>query len=640
LNTRLVRHFCSAGIIALLTLFLACGGSSSSTKSGPTVNTTVTLKSITLSATAGKLSVGSTRQFTATGTYSDGTTKDLTSTVAWSSSNTTVAQVNASGLVTAQASGSTTILGTLGGVSGASSVTVNAALNTITISPSPSANVPTGQTLQFSASGTYSDASTAVISSLVAWSSSDSTIATVDANGLVTGVAPGSVQITASLSGVSASVSVQVQTTLLSISVTPANPAIELNTTQPLAASGTFSDGTEQDLTNKVTWTSSDTSKATIDTTGLVTAVASGSSTITAAMNGVTGTTSLTVDPPQLASIIVDQDGDTVPLGLPDQLTATGVFNDGSTATLFGVSFTSSDPTIVSVDANGLAASNAVGAVTITATLGSVSGTGILTVGPQTLVSMAVTPTNPTIPLGLQQQFVVTGTFTDSSTQQLTDGVTWVSSDPTVASVDANGLASSVALGSSTITANVGALSSSGSLTVTAAQLVSVAVTPTSASIPVAVTQQFTATGTYDDASTQDLSSTVTWVSSNGALATISNTGVATALAPGNVTITASSGAISGTAALQVNTATITGLTITPVDQTAKKGTWVRFTATATYSDGSSRAITSGVAWSSSKPSVAHINGSGRARAHKNGVVTITAKFGGSTTTTTLTVTN
>jgi uncharacterized protein YjdB len=550
LNVRYRLHVCNVAVVSLLALLSGCASSKSFSDVQPV---TATLTSISLAAPSGSLSIGATRQFTATGSYSDGTTKNLSSSVTWSSSNSAIADVNSSGLVTAISTGTATI--------------------------------------------------------------------------------------TATLSGISASSAIQIQpASLISITVLPAAPVMQLNTTQQLTASGQYSDGSQQDLSKQVQWSSSDTTKATIDPTGLATAVASGSTKISAVMSGITGATNLTVNTPQLASIVVDQDGDTVPLGLAQQLTATGVFTDNSTAELIGVTFTSSDLTIVSVDANGLATTNAVGSVTITATAGSVSGTGILTVGPQTLLSIAVAPTNPSIPLGLQQQFTVTGTFTDSSTQQLTSGVTWTSSDPTVASVDVNGLANSVALGSATITAQVGALSSSGSLTVTGAQLVSVAVLPGTETMPVGASQQFIATGTYNDTSTQDLTDTVSWISSKGSIATINNTGLATGVTPGTVTITASSGGFSGTASLIIDTATVSGLTISPLASTAVKGKKVQFSATAQYSDGSSRIVTNQVSWSASKPSIAHINGAGLARAHKIGTVTIKAKFGSTSASTSLTV--
>jgi trimeric autotransporter adhesin len=446
------------------------------------------------------------------------------------------------------------------------------------------------------------------------------------------------VQISATLNGVSGATSIQVQASLTSIDVLPANPAIELHTTQQFTASGNYSDGSQQDLTNSVNWSSSDTTIATIDQKGLASAVSSGTSTITAVLNGKSGSTALTVHPPHLVSIIIDQAGMTVPLGLTQQLSATGTFSDSSTAPLTGVMFTSSDETIVSVDANGLASTHTVGTVTLTATVGSVSGTGAFTVGPQSLVSIAVNPTNPSIPLGLQQQFTVTGTFTDGSTQQLASGVTWSSSDQTVVTVDQNGLATSVGTGSTAIAAKVGALSSSGSITVSAAQLVSIAVTPTATSVPVGSTQPFTATGSYTDQSTQDLSSSATWTSSDGTTATINNTGLATGVAAGTVTITATSSSVSGTASLQVTSATLVSFTISPFNQTALQGTQVQFSATGTFSDGSTRVITRQMQWSSSIPATVSINNLALATAHKLGQVTITASYGSQTVTTTLTV--
>lgn len=633
------RHFMAVLTLTIISLLAGCGGGSSSSSTSQN-NTPPVLKAITVSAWAsGNLNVGDTRQFAATGSYSDGSSKDVTASVAWSSSNTAVATVNSSGMVTAAGGGSANISATLSGMSANGSVTVNPALTSVAVS-STGTTVSPNATLQLTATATYSDSSTGVVTSQATWSSSDTTVASVDSNGLVTGVANGSVQITATFGGKSGSETLTVQTTLTSVTVLPANPTLQLNTTQQLSASAQYSDGSQADVTNQAQWSTGDTTIASVDATGLATAVATGSTSVTATLNGTSGSTTLTVNPPQLSSIILDQDGETIPLGLPQQLTATGVFTDGSTAELTGVSFTSSDTTIISVDANGLASTLATGSVTITATVGSVSGTGTLTVGPQTLVSIAVTPTNASIPVSLTEQFTVTGTFTDSSTQVLTSGVIWSSSDTTAATVDQNGLATGVGVGSSTITATVGALTSSGSLDVTAAKLVSIAVTPNTASVPVGVDQQFTATGTYDDTTTQDLTSVVTWMSSNGSVATVNAYGDAIGSTTGTVTITASTTGVSGTATLTIDNATITTLTITPVNPSAKKGTWVQFTATATFSDGSTANVTNQVAWSSSKPQIAHINGAGRARAHKTGSATIRAAFHGQTATTTFTVTN
>src|SRR5882762_7816093 len=148
---------------------------------------------------------------------------------------------------------------------------------------------------------------------------------------------------------------------------------------------------------------------------------------------------------------------------------------------------------------------------TISATSGAITGSTLLTVTPATLVSIAVTPANPSITKGTTQQFTATGTFSDNSTQVLSNAV-WASGTTTVATINATGLATAVGTGTSTISATSGAITGSTLLTVTPATLVSIAVTPANPSITKGATQQFTATGTFSDNSTQVLSNAV-WAS-------------------------------------------------------------------------------------------------------------------------------
>ena len=179
------------------------------------------------------------------------------------------------------------------------------------------------------------------------------------------------------------------------------------------------------------------------------------------------------------------------------------------------------------------------------------------------LVSIAVTPVSPTIAKGLTQQFAAIGTYSDSSTQNLTSTATWSSTNAAVATISAAGLATGVAAGTSNITAGLnGVTSPADVLTVTAVTLpvlVSVVVTPANAAIAAGGTQQYTATGTYSDASTQNLTGTATWSSTSAATATINSAGLATGVASGTTTIQATSGSVSGSTGLTVGQ-TIPGL--------------------------------------------------------------------------------
>ncbi len=169
--------------------------------------------------------------------------------------------------------------------------------------------------------------------------------------------------------------------------------------------------------------------------------------------------------------------------------------------------------------------------------------------------------------------------------------------------------------------------------------LVSIAVTPATASIANGTSQQFTATGTFSDNSTRDISSAVTWTSSNTGVATISSTGLATAISTGQTTITAASGSIpSNSATLTVTAATTVSIVVTPANPIIVIGSTQQFTATGTFSDSTTQNLTTSATWSSSNPSVATVSTTGLATPLNAGVTTISALFGGIPGSTTLTV--
>ena len=169
-------------------------------------------------------------------------------------------------------------------------------MQSITVTPS-SATVPETISTSFTATGTFADGPQN-LTSFVTWASSPPSVATISNIGLATGVSPGTASITAVFVGIvniqPASLTVT-NATLTSITITPANPTIGVGTTQSFTATGTFSDQTTVNLTTQVAWASSDTTKAVIATNGLATGVAAGTTTITATLNGVSGSTVLTV---------------------------------------------------------------------------------------------------------------------------------------------------------------------------------------------------------------------------------------------------------------------------------------------------------------------------------------------------------
>ncbi len=263
----------------------------------------------------------------------------------------------------------------------------------------------------------------------------------------------------------------------------------------------------------------------------------------------------------------------------------------------------------------------------------------MLTVTGAVLQSIAVTPANPSIAKGSTQQFTATGTFSDNSTQNLTNTATWVSATPSVATINSTGLATGVGVGTSTISATQGSVTGSTVLTVTGAVLQSIAVTPANPSVAKGLTQQFTATGTFSDSSTQNLTNTVTWASATPSVATISNTGLATGAGVGTSTISATQGSVSGSTVLTVTAAVLESIAVTPANPSIVNGSTQQFTATGTFSDNSTQNLTNTATWASATHSVATINAAGLATAVGVGTSTISATVGSVSGSTVLTVT-
>ena len=549
--------------------------------------TAATLVSIAVTPNPVSLAKGKTQQFTATGTYSDGTTQNLTGSVAWTSGSG--ATMTAGGLATASAVGTPVISAKSGTITGTAVMTVQpATLVSIAVTPATAA-VAKGKTQQYTATGTYSDNTTQTITTSVSWTSAAG--ATISAGGLATGTAVGVPVITANSGAVSGQATLTVQAaTLVSIAVTPSNASIPKGLTQQFTATGTYTDGTTQSLT-AITWSAG--TGASVSGTGLATGTATGTPSITATSGSIAGSAVLTVQPSALVSIAVTPATASIAKGLTQQFTATGKYTDGSTQALSGVAWSAG--TGASVSLSGLAIGTALGTPSITATSGSITGSAVLTVQAAALVSITVTPATASIPNGLTQQYAAAGIYTDGTTQSLST-VTW--SSTTGANIAASGLATGTAVGTPSITATSGSVAGSAVLTVQPAALVSVAVTPASASIAQGLTQQYAAIGTYTDATTQNLTGSVVWSASAGA--SIAPGGLATGTAVGTPGITATSGSIAGSAVLTVQPAALVSVAVTPASASIAQGLTQQYAATGTYTDATTQNLTGSVVWSAS----------------------------------------
>jgi uncharacterized protein YjdB len=634
------------GVLLVLTACGGGGGSTSNSTGGTPDPVTPTLSSLQISPARISVAPGASQQFKATGSYSDGSSKDLTATVQWNSSDGSVASVSSSGFATAVSTGVATLTASSGKMQGLATFDVTgAAANLVSVSVTPAASsLPVNTSQQYTATGTYNDGSTSDLTAVVSWSSSANSIAKIDLAGLASGVSAGPATISAKLGSVTGSTGLTVTApTIASIVVTPDDLTLGIGIGQQYTATAVYSDGSTQDLTSGVTWSSSAGSVASINGVGLLTTAGAGTATITATVGSLTDTTTVTVVAAHLISIAVSPSPVSLAKGTAQQFAATGTFDDGSTQLLTSVTWSSVNSAIATVNtASGWATAVGTGSTSVTATSGAVSGSAAVTVTGATLVSLAVTPANSTMPSGTTKQMTATGTFSDSSTQDITASALWSSSTPAAAIINNQGLVSSIANGVTTITASVGSVSGSTPLTVSAVKLVSIAIVPANPRIQRHTTIKFTAVGTFSDGSTGANLAGLVWTASPPRTASMRGAGLVFGKKSGTATITASSGGVKGTTTLTVGSGTLTSIAVTPVNASVAVGASQQFTATGAYSDGTHQDITSKAHWSSSHAAVATIANApsvaGLATTTGVGSTVIGANSGGTSASTTLSV--
>ena len=613
---------------------------------GLTGNTSVTvgsasptLVSIAVTPNQVSLPVGETEQFTATGNFSDGSKQNLTQTATWSSSGS-IASVSAAGVASAQAVGTATISATSGSVTGTASFTVTAAgIAALTVTPA-TVSLPLGGGSQLQAVATMSDGTQQTLSSSVTWQTSQSAVATVNAQGYVTAVGKGAAQVSAVYQGLTSSAAITVgQPTLVSIAVTPNQVSLPVGQSEQFTATGTFTDGTTQNLTQSATWISSEPSIASVSTAGAALARVAGTATISATSGSVTGTANLTVTPAVAVSVNVVPAALTLPLGSSSQLQAIATMSDGTQQTLnSSVTWQTSQSAVATVNVQGYVTAVGKGTTQVSAAYQGLTGAASITVGPAVLVSLTVSPNQVSLPVGETEQLTATGTFSDGTTQDLTQSVTWISSVPATATVSVTGAAVAKAVGSVTISASSGALSGTASIGVTPAVAVAVNVVPATLSLPLGSSSPLQAVATMSDGSQQTLSSSVTWQTSQSALATVNAQGVVTAVGKGTAQVSAIYQGLTGNSSITIGPAALVSIAVIPNQVSLPLGQTEQFTATGTFTDGTTQNLTQSATWISSAPATAPVSVGGAAVAKVIGAATISATSGTITGTANLTV--
>ena len=457
-------------IISMLFVVFAVTACNGGTPSSDANNMNITGIQIAPKDVAGALPpaqipLGASIQYVATAYYDNNTSRDVSAEVAWTSS-TPVVTID-KGIITAMQVGSTAITATLSGItSNQVSLSVsNATVIAIQIEPAEGAglDIPVGLSVKLLAKAIYDDNSSLPIISPIEWHSSNLAVASID-DGNISAKSPGVTQVTANWNGLesnSLDVSVADKTiTSLSITAPPsAIRGIQLGISQQYRAVAKFDDDSSQDITSQVNWNSSDVNMATVSTAGLVEAKAVGTAALSANVgNVVSNTLRVTIISAVIQSIkisVTDNENSLV-AGFTKQYKASASFSDGSVfdITRFA-SWRSNEQSILLALTSGRVLGLQSGEAELVAQWKGMSSNSILvSVGDAIPVEMEITPTVVELVISDSSKLTATLTLSDNHTADVSEDVVWNSSDVSVATVSATGLATARAPGTTTITAS------------------------------------------------------------------------------------------------------------------------------------------------------------------------------------------
>ena len=534
-------------------------------------------------------------------------------TVTWSTSNSEVATVE-EGKVTAVKEGEAVITAKAGEKTATCTITV--AKKVIPVASvtldNTSIALKEGQEIQLTAQVSPNDAT----DKTVAWSSSDTKVATVE-NGKVKAVAEGTATITAKAGDKSATCSVAVSKNIIDVtSVTLDKSSLELLKGAEATLSATVK---PDDATNKtVTWTTSNEAVATVEN-GKVKAVGGGSATITAKAGDKSASCTVRVTVP-VASVSLDKVTLDIMEGESAQLTATVNPSDATDKT---VTWGSDKPAVATVDNTGRVKAVAEGTAIITVKAGDKSASCTVTVSKLTIPATGLSLSPASMELyEAEQKYISVNLIPATST----DWPEFSSEHPEIATVSASGKVTGVAAGTTVITARIGSLSSTCTVTVKATIPVeSIQLNKEETTIEKGKTETLTATILPQEATYK----TVTWTSSNNAVVTVNSGGLVTALGGGEATITAtSSNGLTATCHVTV-VVSVQSVTLSPAgDLVLNVGASASLTATVSPSDATDKTVT----WESGDNSIATVE-NGVVTGQAKGSTTITARAGGKSAT-------
>ncbi|WP_298775013.1 Ig-like domain-containing protein [uncultured Shewanella sp.] len=652
---------------------------------------------LVITPTSLNLPQGSTTQLVATVTYSDGTTFDATQsdTIQWDVGNNNLLAVDQKGGVTANVTmnGSTSVSAIFQSngvvVSGQSQLTVTDAIPTELVITPVTSSIPQGTEQSMVAMVTYSDGTQINVSQSqgMSWQSSNADIAAVDSKGLVMASNDnnGDVNIKGVFSsgGVSFLASAQlsvIDAIPVSLVVTPTSTSLAQGMTQKFIALATYSNGRVVDVTqnSQTSWVSSNVDLATVNSlTGIATAnsyqgVGDVTVTATFVFNNnsqpviVSNTAVLSITQAIPVELVILSANNNIAQGQSTQLSAKITYSDNTSKTLSespNLSWSSDSSSIASVNNVGLVVANSqqiTGNVTITANYTDVSqqisGNKLLTVSEAIPVELVVSALKSQVAQGQSTQLTAMVTYSDNTTANVSDasqgGISWVSSDNTLATVSDTGLLMANKqknTGDVTVTATFMDVSTKvvGSVLVSITDAVPIELVIDSDNTQIAQGQssQLNAIVTYSDNTTATVtdgtSNAISWQSSSDELMIVDQKGIVTANSNGkegqgvvSAVFTDAGEQVEGKLSMTVSQAVPVKLVMSSEKSTLAQGQTLQLTATVIYSDNTTEDVSDGgslgTSWVSDNNELALVTNDGLLTANsqqQTGDVNITATF-------------
>ncbi len=435
-------------------------------------------------------------------------------------------------------------------------------------------SLPIGAYVDLTATGHYSNGSTANITNEVIWGSTSNSVANISndvgTKGRVQAASEGLAQLSASLAGLNASIPYATSNARLdSIDINPKNVVSPIGVSVYYTLTGNYSDGNSHDLTSAAEWTIVDAAVANLSNSapdkGKVSGASIGSTNIRAAVFDMTVETAVTVSAAVVTSLRITGASSSYAKGRTAALAAIADFSDGTSSDITEqTTWNSSNSNVVPVSNNtgtkGQITAQNLGSSVLTSTFEGIIGVVNVSVLSPVVDSIVIQPQTggPSVAMGLTKQLNALGTYSDGTTGNISTLATWgvdlSGAGYTYAASVSNsgaskGRVTSFAEGVLKFTASYNGQLASLEFTVTEKSIQAITVNAANALMETADTQLMSAIATYSDGSTADVTNptgnpdlTMTWSSNAPSVVSVSNggdKGTATAVSEGSAAVSA-----------------------------------------------------------------------------------------------------